>query len=123
MWKRSDGNQEGDVVLIGYQDKPMGYARIEAIEPDLKKDWYQVTLLFLTIPPQTVTWILREAYIDGEPFTMGGQPVRLEKVERQKTEDRKQNTGEKGQTTENRQPTTQTVKVIPFKKQNQKTEL
>jgi hypothetical protein len=83
-------NREGDVVLIHYQDKPMAYARIEAIEPDIKKDWYHVTLLLLTIPAQTVTWILREAYIRGELFTMGGQPVRLERVKKQKTEDRKQ---------------------------------
>jgi hypothetical protein len=116
MRKRRDGNQEGDVVLIHYQDKPMTYARIEAIEPDLKKDWYQATLLFLVMPPQTVTWILREAYINGEPFTMGGQPVRLEKVEKQKTEDRKQDTEEEGKATEKRQPTARIVKVIPFKK-------
>jgi hypothetical protein len=25
-------------------------------------------------------WILREAYINGEPFTMGGKNMRLEKV-------------------------------------------
>jgi len=73
----------------------MAYARIEAIEPDMKKDWYQVTLLFLTIPAQTVTWILREAYIQGELFTMGGQPVRLEKVEKEKRGDRRQDTGDR----------------------------
>jgi hypothetical protein len=117
MWKKREGNQEGDVVLIHYQDKPMAYARIEAIQPDIKKDWYQVTLLFLTIPAQTVTWVLREAYIQGELFTMGGQPVRLEKVEKQKTEDTKQDTLEKRPTTEHSQPTVQNVKVIPFKKE------
>jgi hypothetical protein len=119
MWKRGERNQEGDVVLIHYQDKPMAYARIEAIEPDMKKDWYQVTLLFLTIPAQAVTWILREAYIQGELFTMGGQSVRLEKVEKEKIGDRinEQNKGEKGQTTKNPQPTVQNVKVLPFKKE------
>jgi hypothetical protein len=126
MWKRGERNQEGDVVLIHYQDKPMAYARIEAIEPDMKKDWYQVTLLFLTIPAQTVTWILREAYIQGELFTMGGHSVRLEKVEKEKIGDRRQNTGdrineqnkeEKRQTTKNPQPTVQNVKVLPFKKE------
>jgi hypothetical protein len=117
MWKKGERNQEGDVVLIHYQDKPMAYARIETIEPDIKKDWYQVTLLFLTIPAQTVTWILREAYIHGELFTMGGQPVRLERVEKQKTENKKQDTLEKLQTTENPQPAVQSVKVLPFKKE------
>jgi hypothetical protein len=134
MGKRKDGNQEGDVVLIHYQDKPMAYARIEAIKPDVKKDWHHVTLLLLTIPLQAVTWILRQAYVDGEPFTMGGQPVRLEKVERQNTvdrratvsrgresEDKSQETGDAGKETgrpENRQPSGQTVKVIPFKREN-----
>ncbi|MBW1680357.1 MAG: hypothetical protein JRF59_03635 [Deltaproteobacteria bacterium] len=72
----------GEVVLVYYEDKPAVYGRIEAIEPDVKKDWYHLTLLLLTIPTQVVTWILREAYIDGEPFTMGGRPMRLEGVER-----------------------------------------
>ena len=75
-------NIEGDVVLIHYQDQPTMYARIEAIQPDIKKDWYQVTLLMLTIPPQTVTWILREGYFNGEPFTMGGVPMIIEEVRR-----------------------------------------
>ncbi|MDY6881184.1 MAG: hypothetical protein V2J25_03135 [Desulfatiglans sp.] len=73
---------EGEIVLIHYQQQPTLFARIESIEADHKKDWYQVTLLFLTLPTQTVTWILREAYIDGEEFTMGGIPVKLEEVKR-----------------------------------------
>ena len=80
---RSLMEREGDVVLIHYRDTPAVFARIETIEPDAKKDWYQVTLLLLTIPTQTVTWILRESYIQGAPFTMGGRPVRLEAVPRQ----------------------------------------
>jgi hypothetical protein len=67
-------------VLVYYQDQPTVYARIEAISPDVKKDWYQVTLQILTIPSQVVRWILREGYVDGEPFTMGGRPMRLEAV-------------------------------------------
>lgn len=82
MPERHSGNIEGDVVLIHYQDNPTVYARIEEIEPDVKKDWYHVTLLFLTIPSQVVTWILREEYINGAPFTMGGQPMKLEPVHR-----------------------------------------
>ncbi len=66
----------GRLVLIHYQDRPTIYARIEAIEPDVKKDWYHLTLLLLTIPAKTVTWILREEYILGAPFTMGGQAMR-----------------------------------------------
>ena len=73
--------QENDIVLIYYEDQPAGFARIEAISPDVKKDWYHVTLLLLQVPLQTVTWILRDVYINGEEFTMGGNRLRLEKVE------------------------------------------
>jgi hypothetical protein len=71
---------EKDVVLIHYEDKPLSFARIEEIRPDVKPGWYQVKLLLLQVPLQLVTWILRPAYIDGEPFTMNGKPMRLEPV-------------------------------------------
>ncbi len=70
-----------DIVLVYLEEKPLFFARIEDISPDHKKDWYHVTLLVLQVPVQTVTWILRDAYIDGEGFTMGGNPMRIEKVE------------------------------------------
>jgi hypothetical protein len=34
----------------------------------------------LQIPPQVVTWILRDIYIDGAEFTMNEKRMRLEKV-------------------------------------------
>jgi hypothetical protein len=74
------GNLDGSLVLVYYQDRATVYARIEAIEPDVKKNWYQVTLLLLTIPAKEITWILREEYIRGTPFTMGGQSMKLEPV-------------------------------------------
>jgi spermidine synthase len=60
--------------------RPQAFARIEAIEPDIKRGWYHVHLLLLQIPLTVVTWILRVAYINGETFTMEGKPIRLEKV-------------------------------------------
>ncbi|HIC86008.1 MAG TPA: hypothetical protein EYP06_06910 [Desulfobacterales bacterium] len=100
----------GDVVLVYYHDNPAVYGRIEAIEPDIKPGWYQVTLLLLTIPSQTVTWILRREYINGEPFTMGGNPMRLEEVKRrvdpeQATELKRDKKGPGGP-----------ARIIPFKK-------
>jgi hypothetical protein len=104
--------REGDIVLIHYQDQPALFARIESIEPDVKRDWFQATLLLLTIPTQTVTWILRREYIDGAPFTMGGRPMRLEEVKRAKAK--------KAPSIPNDQegvPSSEkTPKVIPFKK-------
>ena len=72
--------RENDVVLIYHEDKPMAFARIEDIQPDIKRDWYHVKLLMLQIPLRSVTWILREVYINGETFTMDGNRIRLEKV-------------------------------------------
>ena len=71
---------ENDIVLIYFEDKPLVYARIEDITEDYKPGWNHVKLLLLQVPLQTVTWILRNAYIDGDPFTMDGKKVRLEKI-------------------------------------------
>ena len=46
--------REGDVVLIYHENNPTVFARVEDIRPDMKKDWYHITLLLLTIPTQTV---------------------------------------------------------------------
>ncbi|MGD8982152.1 MAG: hypothetical protein PVF42_11220 [Desulfobacterales bacterium] len=72
--------QENDVVIIYFEDQPISFARIEAISPDIKKDWYHVKLLLFQMPLQVVTWILRDIYIDGQEFTMEGKKIRLEKV-------------------------------------------
>ena len=69
-----------DLVLIYFEDKPLSFARIEEILPDHKPDWYHVKLLMLQIPPQIVTWILRDVYIEGAEFTMNEKRMRLEKV-------------------------------------------
>ena len=69
-----------DLVLVYFEDKPLSFARIEEILPDSKPDWYHVKLLMLQIPPQMVTWILRDVYIAGAEFTMKEKRMRLEKV-------------------------------------------
>jgi hypothetical protein len=72
--------REGDLVLVHVEDKPAFFARIECIGPDVKPDWYQVTLLVLQVPVVQVTWILRQEYIEGGTFTMGGRQVQIERV-------------------------------------------
>lgn len=69
-----------DLVLVHVEEKPGFYARIEVIVPDVKKGWWQVKLLVLSFPLQVYTWILDEGQINGEPFTMGGTPLMLEKI-------------------------------------------
>ena len=71
---------EGDIVLISFEDKPLVFARIENILPDSKPAWYHVKLLMLQVPVHTITWILRDSYIDGAEFTMNGKKVKLERV-------------------------------------------
>jgi hypothetical protein len=103
----------GDVVLIYFKDEPTFFARIESIEPDIKKDWLVVQLLILAIPLRNVTWILREEYINGVPFTMEGNPVRIEAVNplaaESDSEDRKKTAPQK-------ESANQGGKVIPFAK-------
>ncbi|MFO7785176.1 MAG: hypothetical protein ACQET7_04455 [Thermodesulfobacteriota bacterium] len=115
MQQHTGQNLEGDVVLIYYQDEPTVYARIEAIEPDVKKDWYRLTLLMLTIPSQSATWILREEYINGTPFTMGGRPLRIEGVGRAV---RQAEPGGKDEAGMDDGPKNSASKVIPLRKKN-----
>ena len=70
-----------DVVLIYLEDSPVSFARVENIQPDHKKDWFQITLLLLQIPLQEATWILKADYINGETFLMSGKKMRIETVE------------------------------------------
>lgn len=69
-----------DLVLVHIDNKPGFYARIEDVSPDVKAGWWRVKLLVLTVPLEIYTWILEETQINGAPFTMGGTPIRMEKV-------------------------------------------
>ncbi|HEY9074764.1 MAG TPA: hypothetical protein VIN67_11590 [Desulfobaccales bacterium] len=69
-----------DLVLVHFDRKPGFYARVNDVSPDVKRGWYQVELLVLSLPPQSIVWILEEAQINGEEFTMGGRPVKLELI-------------------------------------------
>ncbi len=72
--------KEGDVVLVYIENQPGFFARIESITPDIKPEWFRVKMLVLQIPLMVITWILREPYINGEEFTIGGVPMRMVKV-------------------------------------------
>lgn len=125
--------QENDIILIYYEGQPVSFARIESILPDVKKDWYHVKLLLLQVPLQTVTWILRDVYINGEEFTMGGNRMRMEKVEapeepdadsaeqEEKTEDAGEGTAkEQGDKQEGREEKKDAKVVSLFDRQPQK---
>jgi hypothetical protein len=61
-------------------NNPAFFARVDEINADAKPGWFHVKLLVLQIPLLVVTWILRETYYNGDEFTMGGRPMRIEKV-------------------------------------------
>jgi hypothetical protein len=72
--------KEDDLVLVHVEDTPAFFARIECITEDVKPDWHEITLLVLQVPLVEVTWILRQEYIAGASFTMGGKKVLIERV-------------------------------------------
>jgi hypothetical protein len=69
-----------DIVLIHVDNKPGFYARIEELIADVKPGWWQVRLMVFTFPLQVFTWILDESQLDGADFTMGGTPIRMERI-------------------------------------------
>ncbi len=73
-------NKVGDVVLVYMDNSPAFFARVDEILADVKPGWFHVKLLVLQVPLLIVTWILREAYYNGQEFTMGGRPMRIDKV-------------------------------------------
>ena len=109
----------GDVVLIYHEEKPTFFARIDSIKPDIKKGWFIVQFLGLTIPLSTFTWILREEYINGAPFTMDNKPVKIEAVKPIPLEPDKYTDVNKK--TENK-PKGAGRKVIPFAKSKKRDE-
>ena len=78
--------QENSIVLIYVQNKPQFYARIEEINPDVKPDWYNVTIKPLYIDPNSLApaenfiWTIRDVYIEGEPFTMNGTEIQIVEI-------------------------------------------
>jgi len=71
-----DTTGPGDIVLVVMENpEAVFYARVASIERDLSKrdEWWHVTMDILSLPPQKVTWTLREPQFTGqEIFTMGG---------------------------------------------------
>ena len=70
----------GDVVAIYIEESLAFYARVEEITFDGKKGWRKFRFLVLSSPLRDMTWILEPVQIDGQPFSMGGTPIRIERV-------------------------------------------
>ncbi len=85
----------GDIVLIvAKEPRMLVYALVKNISRDTnrKAEWWHLDLVFLSIPPQTMTWTLRTEQMTGkEIFTMGGnerfvQAVDIEYFKHQSTD-------------------------------------
>ena len=67
----------GDVlIVVAKEPQLLTYAVVTKIERDdtRKNEWWHVTMQFLSIPLQEVTWTLRTPQFTGqEIFTMGGE--------------------------------------------------
>jgi hypothetical protein len=71
-----------DIVLIYQGQNFLCFARVDNLEADIKPGWWQITLLPLKFPLQYMTWILRQEYIDGQEFAMGGELIHIERLQR-----------------------------------------
>lgn len=75
----------GDIVLIAAEEPQMlVYALVSDITRDnsRKDEWYHLELVFLSVPPQVITWTLRPEQMTGkEIFTMGGNERFIQAVE------------------------------------------
>jgi hypothetical protein len=80
MLPQRDAIAPNDLVLVHFENKPAFFARVEHINPDYKRGWWHVKLFVLALPMQIITWIIDDEQIRGADFTMGGIPVRIEKV-------------------------------------------
>jgi hypothetical protein len=69
-----------DLILVYIEENPAFFGRIEDITSDIKPGWWHIHIMVLSIPPRMITWILEDSQIQGKGFTMGGIPIRLEKV-------------------------------------------
>ena len=81
MHPKQDSILEQELVLIHIEEQPAFYARVEKISADVKPKWWRVKFLMLTIPVNVTTWTIDDEQIRGAGFTMGGTPIRIEKVE------------------------------------------
>jgi hypothetical protein len=74
---------ENSIVLIHEKKSDVTfscYARVDKIEGDIKPGWYNITFKILIPGYEDLNLTLREEYLNGEEFTVGGNPIRIEEV-------------------------------------------
>jgi len=71
----------GQVILVYIEEEPGFFARVERVQQDQKKGWWQMTFLVLTVPLKTMSWILDDEQMRGQVFTMNGVAMQIKQVE------------------------------------------
>ena len=61
-----------DIILVGMK-QGLSYGVVLDINPNVKREWWDVQFKLLVIPPVNLTWILRTPQMCGEIFTMNGE--------------------------------------------------
>ena len=74
-----------DLVLIFQDNTPCFFARVEALLPDIKPNWWNIYLQIIELDTDNkllpvIIWTLHEDYVNGSEFTMGGIPMRIDKI-------------------------------------------
>ena len=70
----------GDIFLCFVDNSPAFYARVNEISYDVKPGWYEFMFTQLGMPLNHIAWKLQAAHINGDDFTMGGKPIKIQKV-------------------------------------------
>ena len=71
----------GQVIIVYVDDEPGFFARVERVQPDRKKGWWQLTFLMLAIPLKSMSWVLDDEQMRGQPFTMNEVAMQIKQVE------------------------------------------
>lgn len=70
----------GDIFLCFVDNNPVFYGRVNEIAYDVKPGWYEFLFTQIAMPLNHIAWKLQSNQINGDMFTMGGKPFRLQKV-------------------------------------------
>jgi hypothetical protein len=62
------------ISIFYSENRPLFYVYTEDIVADVKPDWWSCTFIALVPEPFRFTLLLREEYLYGKEFTMGGIP-------------------------------------------------
>ena len=88
--KFKDDTNVGDIILALSEEGPIGFGKITDIVIDTAKkdEWWFVTFDLLSVPIQSITWILRTSQFTGkEIFTMNGIKMFVAAIDFTKEED------------------------------------